>query len=234
MKGAIALVGSGEFTPALESIDRELLAATGRTRPRVALLPTASVPDGEGVFLRWAEMGRQHFRALGAEVEVVLVRDRRAAEDAAHVQAIGEADLVYLSGGKADFLYDVLAGTAVERAIHEAHARGAVVAGCSAGAMVLADRRFRLRRRVPFPPSWQPAFGLVPTAAVAPHYDALPETLMLLCILSAPRGSVVLGIDEETALVGRAGSGQGPGRGRVTVGRGRPRTRHRDGEIFRL
>src|SRR3989304_8133874 len=41
MKGAIALVGSGEFTSALEAIDRELLAATGRGRPRGALLPPA-------------------------------------------------------------------------------------------------------------------------------------------------------------------------------------------------
>jgi cyanophycinase len=234
MKGAIALVGSGEFTPALESIDRELLAATGRARPRVAILPTASVPDGEDVFLRWAEMGRLHFGALGAEVEPVLVRDRRGAQDPANVQAIGEADLVYLSGGKTDFLYDALAGTAVERAIHEAHARGAVVAGCSAGAIVLGDRRLRVRRRMPFPPSWQPAFGLVPQAAVAPHYDALPETLMLLLILAAPRGSVVLGIDEETVAVGRDGTWQVQGCGRVTVWRGRRRTRHRDGETFRL
>jgi peptidase E len=193
MNGAIALVGSGEFTPALESVDRELLVATGRARPRVAIVPTASVPDGEAVFLRWAEMGRQHFSALGAEVEPVLIRDRDAAQDPANAQAIGEADLIYLSGGKPDFLYDVLAGSAVEAALHEAHARGAVLAGCSAGAMVLADRRFAARRRIPFPPRWLPAFGLVPRAAVAPHYDAIPEVLMAALILRAPRGGVVLG-----------------------------------------
>ena len=234
MNGAIALVGSGAFSPALEAIDRELLAATGRSRPRVAILPTAALPDGEGAFMRWAEMGRQHFGALGADVEPVLVRDRADASDAGAAQAIGEADLVYLSGGRSEYLYDVLAGTAVERAIHDAHLRGAVVVGCSAGATVLADRRLRVRRRMPFPLSWQPAFGLVPQTAVAPGYDALPETLMLLVILAAPRGSVVLGIDEETALVGRDGSWQVQGRGRVTVWRGRRRTRHRDGDSFRL
>lgn len=234
MNGAIALVGSGEFTPALESVDRELLAATGRARPRVVIIPTASVPDGEGVFLRWAEMGRQHFAALGAEVEPILVRDRAAAEDPVNIQAIGEADLVYLSGGRPNFLYDALAGTALEGALHAAHLRGAVIAGCSAGAMVLADRQLRLRRRLLFPPRWQPAFGLVPRTAVAPHYDALPETLMLALILAAPRDSVVLGIDGETALVGRDGSWQVQGRGRVTVWRGRRRSRHRDGETFRL
>ncbi|HEY8168889.1 MAG TPA: Type 1 glutamine amidotransferase-like domain-containing protein [Candidatus Limnocylindrales bacterium] len=234
MTGAIALVGSGEFTPQLESVDRELLAATGRSRPRVAILPTASIPDGEEVFQRWVEMGRQHFTALGAEVEPVLVRDRDDAQEAANAQAIGEADLVYLSGGKPDFLYDVIAGTAVERALHEAHERGAVLAGCSAGAMVLADRRIRWRRRIPFPPSWQPAFGFVARTAVAPHYDAIPEPILAAFILTAPRGGVVLGIDENTALVGRDGAWQVMGAGRVTVWRGRRRTRHHDGELVRL
>ena len=97
--GSIALVGSGEFLPAMTDIDARLLAATGRRRPRVAILPTASWPDGEEVFRRWASLGVEHFSALGAEVEPVLVRDRFDADDAAHVQAIGEADLIYLSGG---------------------------------------------------------------------------------------------------------------------------------------
>jgi len=232
--GPVALVGSGEFTPALEAVDRELLAATGVARPRVAILPTASAPDGEATFLQWAELGRQHFRALGAEVEAVLVRDRAAADDAACAQALGEADLIYLSGGKPDHLYATLAGTASERALLDAHARGAVLAGCSAGAMVLADRRLRFLRRPPMPTGWAPALGVVPGIAVVPHYDALPEPLALLLALLPPRAGVVVGIDEETALVGRDGAWQVQGPGRVTVWRGRRRTRYRDGDAVRL
>ena len=96
---------------------RELLAATGRSRPRVVIVPTASLPDGEDVFLRWAEMGSQHFVALGAEVEPVLIRYRADAQDPIYAQALGEADLIYLSGGKPDYLYDALAGTAAEQAL---------------------------------------------------------------------------------------------------------------------
>ncbi len=123
MAGTLALVGSGEFTPALVSVDRELLVATGRSRPRVAILPTASAPDGEPVFLRWAEMGRQHFTALGAEVECVLVRSSTEANDPGWAQAVGEADLVYLSGGKPSSLLAAIAGTAVGRAMAAAHER---------------------------------------------------------------------------------------------------------------
>jgi cyanophycinase len=235
MPGPVALVGAGEFLPAMAEFDAGLLAATGRARPRVAILPTASFPDGEEVFTRWATMGVSHFGDLGAEVEPVLVRRRIDAEDPAAAQAIGEADLVYLSGGKPAYLMGVLGGSAVGRALSAAHHRGAVLAGCSAGAMVLAGHAFDFRVRIaPWPLRWRPGLGFVRDASVIPHYDAWPEPLTALIALQAPRGSLVLGIDEETALVGRDGAWQVHGRSRVTVWRGRRRDRYRAGEIFRL
>lgn len=219
----------------MAEFDAGLLLATGRRRPRVAVLPTASYPDGEEVFNRWAAQGVAHFGSLGAEVEPVLVRDRSGADDAAAAQAIGEADLIYLSGGKPGYLITTLVDTAVGRALLAAHARGAVLAGCSAGAMVLAAHSFDVRlRMVPWPLRWRRGFDIVPGALVVPHYDAWPEPLIALIALQAPRGSVVLGIDEGTALVGRDGAWQVHGSARVTVWRGRHRDRYRAGEIFRL
>ena len=52
--------------------------------------------------------------------------------------------------------------------------------------------------------------------------------------LAAPADSLVLGIDEETALVGGDGAWQVHGRGRVTIWRGRHRERVRAGESLRL
>lgn len=236
MPGVIVLVGSGEFTAAMSDIDRDLLAATGRLRPRVAIVPTASWPDGEATFRRWIEQGTAHFAALGAEVEAVEIRVRDDAFDAAHAQAIGEADLVYLSGGKPEHLLNALAGTPSGDALLAVHARAGVIAGCSAGAMVLAAHvpRVRGRWRVRAPFGWRPALGFVERTSVLPHYDALPEPLSAVVVLLAPRGEVVLGIDEETAVVGRDGVWQVRGRGRATVWRGRHRARHRAGETFRL
>jgi len=236
MPGPIVLVGSGEFTVAMEEIDRDLLAATGRARPRVAIIPTASWPDGNASFLGWLEQGRAHFSGLGAEVEGVELRTREDAFDEACAQAIGEADLVYLSGGKPDHLLGALDGTPAGAALWAVHQRGGVVAGCSAGAMVLASHqpRVRGRRFVRFPAGWRAALNLVQQTAVLPHYDAFPEVLAAAVVLLAPRGTVVLGVDEETAAVGLDGTWQVRGRGRVTVWRGRSRTRYRDGESFRL
>ena len=71
-------------------------------------------------------------------------------------------------------------------------------------------------------------------ASVVPHYDAFPEAFAALLVLQAPRGAAVLGIDEETAVVGRDGSWQVHGPARVTVWRGRRRERFRAGDVFRL
>ncbi|MFL5675318.1 MAG: Type 1 glutamine amidotransferase-like domain-containing protein [Chloroflexota bacterium] len=235
MPGPVALVGAGEFLPAMADFDAALLASTGRSRPRVAILPTASFPDGEDVFQRWAAMGVTHFGELGAEVEPVLVRRRADADDPAAAQAVGEADLVYLSGGKPWYLAEILAGSAVGDALTATHARGAILAGCSAGAMVLAGHLFDARARVmPWPLRWRSGLGFVDRASVVPHYDAWPEALTALIALQAPRGSVVLGIDEETAVVGHDGSWQVHGRSRVTVWRGRHRDRYHPGETFRF
>jgi cyanophycinase len=228
-------VGAGEFLPTMSEFDASLLAATGRTRPRVAILPTASYPDGELVFQRWAAMGVSHFAALGAEVEPVLVRDRAAADDPVASQAIGEADLVYLSGGKPAHLIEALAGTAVGQALGAAHDRGAALVGCSAGAMALASHAFDFRvKLMPFPLRWGDGLGFADGLSVVPHYDAWPEPFSALIAFQAPRGSVVLGIDEDTAVVGHEGGWQVHGASRVTVWRGRRRERFRAGEVFRV
>ncbi|HSW42173.1 MAG TPA: Type 1 glutamine amidotransferase-like domain-containing protein [Patescibacteria group bacterium] len=236
MRGPIVLVGSGEFTSAMDEIDRDLLAATGRARPRVAIVPTASWPDGDATFRAWIERGRAHFSALGAEVEGVELRTRQDAFEDACAQAIGESDLVYLSGGRPGHLLDVLDGSPAGAALRMVNLRGAIVVGCSAGAMVLAARqpRFRGRRLLRLPIGWRDALGFVEGAAVLPHYDARPEPLAAAVALTVPRGTRVLGIDDDTAVVSRRGAWLVRGRGRVTVWRGRTRTRHRDGETFCL
>jgi len=240
MPGPVALVGAGEFLAPMAEFDRGLLAATGRARPRVVILPTASAPDGEATFRSWAEMGVEHFASLGAEVEPVLVRDAAEGHDSAALQAIGEADLVYLSGGHPRYLVDVLHASPLGSALVSAHARGAVVAGCSAGAMAIVGRSMdfrvmpRLRMPLPVPIRWPIGLGLVDGVAVLPHYDAWPEPLSALVALQAPRGSIVLGIDEDTAVVGANGGWQVHGTGRVTIWRGRRRERFRPGEAFRL
>ena len=234
MPGPVALVGAGEFLPAMLDFDLELLAATGRPRPRVAILPTASYPDGEAVFDRWAAMGVAHFGGLGAEVEPVLVRDRASADDTGFAQAVGEADLIYLSGGKPGYLLGALEGSAVGPGDRRRARAG------GGARRVLGGRDGPRRPHVRLPgarssrgrSSGGQGWRSPRACRSLPHYDAWPEPMSALVALQAPRGSVVLGIDEDTAVIGRDGAWQVHGAARVTVWRGRRRERHRAGEVF--
>ncbi len=217
MPGPVALVGAGEFLPSMAEFDLGLLAATGRPRARVALLTTASFPDGEATFQRWISMGVDHFTALGAEVEAVPVRSRTDAFDPANAQAVGEADLVYLSGGKPSYLLATLVDSPVWEAAAGAHARGAILAGCSAGAMVLVEAMLDFRN----PARTTPALGLAPGLTVIPHFDEMPRLaggfLSQVLRLVDTHEITVVGVDGGTALVCADGSWTVLGRGGVTV-----------------
>ncbi len=213
--GTLALVGAGEFLPSMREVDADLLRRSGGKR--VVILPTASAPDGPQVSERWASMGVAHFNALGAQAEAVMALDRAGCEASANVEAVRRADLVYFSGGKPDFLLEVLRGTPLWEAALAVLARGGVLAGCSAGAMILGGW-IPGRSSMPRLSFWQPAFGLVPGTVIIPHFDEIPFVLTGLLRLLRPRGSRLIGIDAGTALIGREGKWEVHGTGRV-VGR---------------
>jgi cyanophycinase-like exopeptidase len=234
VSGPVALLGADRFVPATDPLDRELLAGSGRARPRVVLLPAGRLTRGSIDWLDWTTVLSHRLEALGAEIEPVMVDDRRAADDDASAQAVGEADLIILAGARPDSLMDVLWGSRTWEAVRVAHERGAALVACRAGAMALGDRCLEVRRRVGWPVRWERAFGLVRGAAITPRYDRLPEPLMAFAMLQAPSDVTVIGIDERAALVGRDGVWQVRGEGRVTVWRGRRRSRYRPGDVLRV
>ena len=81
MAGALELGGAGEFLDAMDAVDRQLLDMAGGSK--VAVRPTASAPDGDGVPPRWVSMGVDHFGRVGAQTEGVLALDRSACNDPA-------------------------------------------------------------------------------------------------------------------------------------------------------
>ncbi|MDQ6747578.1 MAG: Type 1 glutamine amidotransferase-like domain-containing protein [Candidatus Dormibacteraeota bacterium] len=198
-RGPIALVGSGEFTPAMEDVDRLLL--TGRNQ-RVVFLPTAAAREGNARIRYWVDLGLAHYQRLGAEAVPLMVLGRDDAENVDLAAQVEGAGLVYLSGGDPTFLADTLRGTAVAAALRLAWEAGMAVGGCSAGAMALADHVPRVRD-----PTGPPVDGLgfVADLVVIPHFDRIDHWLpgaSELAVASAPEGAWVLGIDEETAAVG--------------------------------
>ena len=79
----------------------ELAALEGRPS-RVAVCPTASAPEGEASFARWATMGLEHYASIGVEATVVPLRTREDAEGEEAARAIDGAGMVFFSGGTPD------------------------------------------------------------------------------------------------------------------------------------
>ena len=201
--GPVALVGSGEFLEVMVPVDAELLA--GRPQ-RAVFLPTASAEEGSERVRYWIELATAHYASMGVEPVPLEVLDREDAERPDLASRVAGAGLVYLSGGNPGYLAHTLAGTAVWRAIIEAWRAGAALAGCSAGACALSRIADDFRR-----PGRYSGEGLavVPQLVVIPHFDRFEDWRPGLAdemLARTPPDAVLVGIDEETALVGEGAS----------------------------
>jgi cyanophycinase-like exopeptidase len=197
--GPLALVGSGEYLPHMAEIEGALLEG----RPaRYVQLATAAVPDGPSVVERWHSLGIAQAARLGVEPVIVAVKDRADADDDGLATEIAGAGLIYLSGGHPAYLADTLRNTAVWAAIVTAWRNGSALAGCSAGAMALTAWLPSLRNSLE---DGTVGLGLLPHLRVVPHFDAfaarIPDLIPRLLASKGP-GVTVIGVDEDTALVG--------------------------------
>lgn len=220
MNGLVALVGAGEYLPVMNEIDRYLLKSVntnGRT-PRVVCMPTAAGQEGDASINRWLDMGVKHFQTLGADVIAARIINRASADDPKWESALENADLIYFSGGNPMYLYETMQGSRAWKAAQNAWERGAVYAGCSAGAMILANRvpNFRAAGLTSIE-----AFQFVPATYVIPHFDRMRGlwSAYLFAFRRRLKGDqFILGVDENTALVGKLnGTWQVMGQGQAHI-----------------
>lgn len=212
MAGEIGLVGGEEFRPGCEDMDREIMRASGQEPARVLIIPTAAVTGPA----KAANDGVTHFGALGADASQLMVLEKSQADDHAFIQSSQGAGVVYFTGGSPDHLLTTLRDSLLLKLIMDALNGAAVVAGSSAGAMVMGS----LMRR-PGGGGWVEALGIVPGVAVLPHHERNdPAETSLQLRDQVPAELVVLGIDARTGCLGRPGNWRVAGSGKVTVYRG--------------
>jgi cyanophycinase len=207
----IALIGSGEYLPPMEAVDRELIRRLP-SPARVVCLPTAAGTEGPERIGYWTRLGVNYFTRLGVSVRSLPVIDSAGANDPAFAAAVAEANFVYLSGGHPDYLYRTLNGSLVWKAILSLLDNGGLLAGCSAGAMVIGEGLANI-------PPWRrgSGFGLLPGTMVIPHFDEFPQWMSTLLHFSVGRGLTTLGIESKTALFVKDGKMEVLGSGGVTV-----------------
>jgi len=209
--GYILLAGGAEFSGRMAKPDRRAIELAGGLTAGIRIIPAAAAPDGN--HQRAARNGVRWFEKLGAvNVRALPLLDRQCADDPAVVAALRRSKMIYLLGGFPRHLAHSLAGSKSWQAMLAAHQSGAVIAGSSAGAMILCDHYYD-----PYEKNIFSGLGLIPGACILPHHDTFgaswaPELARRLA------GVILIGIDEQTGMLNDAPAGrwQAYGGGGVT------------------
>lgn len=234
MPGKIALVGSGEYLPAMTELENQLLSEGIKQgkNPLYIQIPTAAGQESKQRIQYWKDLGKAQADNLEVEVRFLPVFNREDAFNPEHVSMIEDGALMYMSGGDPHYLAHVLSDTPLWDAIYKNWSSGASLAGCSAGAMVLSKEipNFRFLKREP-----TTGLNLLPSIRVIPHFDKffrwIPDSAAKV-LMQAPEDTVLVGIDEMTALVQSSTENEWSvfGRSAVHILQGLPTQQLRQGE----
>jgi cyanophycinase-like exopeptidase len=238
MNGSLALVGSGEYLPAMAAFEKSLVddgVKNGKTA-RYLQIPTAAGRESSDRLQYWKELGLRQAKAIGVEATYLPIFTREDAFNQKYVDAVTNSALMYMSGGDPHHLAEVLIDTPLWDAILENWRTGASLAGCSAGAMVLSAHipNFRLLKKTP-----TAGLNLLPEIRVIPHFNKffrwIPESAAKV-LLHVPDNSILIGVDELTAIVKRSGDTEWVvvGEAKVHVLKGLPDQQLYDGERIKL
>ncbi len=210
--GTILLAGGAEFSGQMSTPDRRAIEMAGGVKARLSIIPAAAAPDNN--HQRAGQNGVDWFQNLGAvNVSTLPLIDRKSADDPAVVETLHRSRLIYMLGGFPRHLAQSLAGSNSWQAVLAAHRSGAVIAGSSAGAMILCDHYYD-----PYEKNIFRGLGLIPDVCILPHHDTfgkswVPELAQRLA------GVILIGIDEQTGMLndGPTGQWQVYGAGGITL-----------------
>lgn len=188
--GPLALIGGKEWDDGC-TFDADLLRSVDADDV-VVVAAAAAYERPE----RTIEKARVWFDGLGVSVIDSGVLNRRDAESETLERRVREASFVYLADGSAMHLRSVLKGSRVLRAMTDMWLDGGVIAGSSAGAVVLTDPMIDPRGG-----AFTLGFGLVRQLTAVPHWEKWTGEKSRRVTSLAPKGSVIAEIEERTALV---------------------------------
>lgn len=190
MSGHLALVGGGEFSEGC-SFDAGLLEASGASE--VLVVPTGAAYEHPQ---RLVDLAADWFDRLGVPARGVDVLARPDALSDDHAATLRASRFTYLVGGSPMHLRSVMKDSPVWEALVAAWRDGGVLAGSSAGAMVLCDPMVDPRGG-----AFTLGLGLLPGVAVIPSHDHWSEDAAHRTRQMSPPDLVLAGIDERTALI---------------------------------
>lgn len=227
--GYLLLEGGSEFGGAMRDPDLKAIQLAGGFDVAVRIIPTAAAPDHND--RRAGNNGIRWFQGLGCkDVQSVPLTSRIRAEDRNIIQSLREAKLIYLLGGFPHYLGQTLKDTPVWDAALASYQNGAVIAGSSAGAMVMCQFYYD-----PSGKRVHDGLNLVPNSLVLPHHNTFGKSWATSLLQKLP-GVTLIGIDEGTGMIddGELKTWTVYGRGTVTLYRNGQVEIHQTGKSLSL
>ena len=223
--GYLLLEGGAEFGGRMREPDLKAIELAGGLEAPIRIIPTAAAPDNN--HQRAGDNGIRWFQSLGArDVGSLPIIDKTSANDESLLRSLREAKLIYMLGGFTGYLGETLKGSAAWQTVLESFAMGAVIAGSSAGAMVMCEFYYDPSRG-----QVVEGLNLVPNAIVMPHYNTFGKSWAsrLLEISQV----TLIGIDEKTGMLNDgAGTWTVHGAGNVTLYRNQKVENYEPGKAF--
>ncbi len=224
----LLLEGGAEFGGRMSEPDLCAMELAGGFNIPICVIPTAAAPDNN--HRRAGDNGIRWFQSLGAKnVFAVDVIDSASANNESLAASISASRLIYLLGGFPRYLAETLANSMCWRAALDAFNEGAVIAGSSAGAMVLCEHYYD-----PYEKKLLRGLNLIPNACVLPHHNNFGKAWAKQLEQQLP-DVILIGIDEQTGMLnGKGDVWQVHGAGKITLYHNGKKDSYTRGESFSL
>lgn len=193
----LLLAGGAEFGGEMREPDLQAIKIAGGFDVPICIIPTAAAADNN--HQRAGNNGVRWFQSLGAKrVFMADVIDKKSANDEGIANLIRESKLIYLLGGFPSYLGETLKNSLSWNVALEVYKNGGVIAGSSAGAMVLCEYYYD-----PYEKKLLGGLNLIPNACVLPHHNQFGKTWAKRLRELLPN-SILIGIDEQTGMIQNA------------------------------
>jgi cyanophycinase len=209
--GYLLLEGGAEFGGRMREPDLKAIELAGGFSAPIRIIPSAAAPDHN--HQRAGNNGVRWFQSLGAkDIASLPLIDKASANDETIAGSLRDAKLIYMLGGFTHYLGRTLKGSLAWNAVLEAFQNGAIIAGSSAGAMVMCEFYYD-----PSHGHIHEGLNLISNSLVLPHHNTFRKSWAARLTMQLPN-SILIGIDEQTGMIDD-GANQWTvyGRGEVTL-----------------
>ena len=227
-KGILILDGGG--TTAI--VRDRFVSLAGGAKARIVVIPTGVSalrfgekntildPDWPRDRPEWAAYEAYLKQWLGTEnVTVIHTRERKVADSEDFTKPLRTATAVFLSAGNAGRHAQAYLDTRTQKELEALLARGGVIFGSSAGAIIQGSYTVRGRPDKPLlmAAGNERGFGFLKNVAINPHLTQAKRENELINVVDAHPETLGIGIDEDAAVVVRGNRFEVIGAGRVAI-----------------